>query len=71
MKDHPRKIKNIVKDFVNNFNYDGTEFPVQEKDFKKVEIQNNICVNEFGYENELVFPIYVSDKRLYGFIVFN
>ena len=29
---------------------------------KKVEVQNNICVNVFGYENELIFPIYVSDQ---------
>ena len=37
------------------------EFPVQEKDFKKVEVKNNICVNVFGYEDKIVFPIYVSD----------
>ena len=30
---------------------------------KKVEAQNNICVNVFGYENELIFPIYVSDQK--------
>ena len=36
---------------------------MQEKDFKKVEIQNNICVNVFCYENKMVFPIYVFDKR--------
>ena len=29
----------------------------------KVEVQNNICVNVFGYENELIFPIYVSDQK--------
>ena len=39
------------------------EFPVEEKDFKKIEGQNNICVNVFCYENELVFPIYISDKK--------
>ena len=33
VKDHPGRIKNIDKDFANNLNYDGTEFPVQEKDF--------------------------------------
>ena len=30
---------------------------------KKIEVQNNICINVFGYENELVFPIYVSDQK--------
>ena len=36
---------------------------MKEKDFDKIEIQNNICINMFGYENKLVFPIYVSDKK--------
>ena len=26
-------------------------------------MQNNICVNVFCYENELLFPVYVSDKK--------
>ena len=38
------------------------EFPVQEKDFSKIEVENNICINVFGYENKLVFPNYVSDQ---------
>ena len=28
VKDHPGRIKNIHKDFANNLNYDGIEFPV-------------------------------------------
>ena len=36
---------------------------MEEKDFKKIEEKNNICINVFGYENELVFPIYVFDKK--------
>ena len=36
---------------------------MQEKDFSKIEKKNNICINVFGYENELVFPIYVSDQK--------
>ena len=36
---------------------------MQEKDFNKIEVKNNICINVFGYENWLVFPIYVSDKK--------
>ena len=39
------------------------EFPVQEKYFCTIEVKNNICINVFRYENELVFPIYVSDKK--------
>ena len=36
---------------------------MQEKDFSKIEVKNNICINVFGYEDELVFPIYVSDQK--------
>ena len=51
------------KEFISDLDYDGIEFPVQEKDFSKIEVKNNICINVFGYENELVFPIYVSDQK--------
>ena len=40
------------------------EFPVKEKDFDKIEVQNNISINVFGYENKLVFPIYISNKKI-------
>ena len=36
---------------------------MQEKDFSKIEVKNNICINVFGYENGLVFLIYVSDRK--------
>ena len=36
---------------------------MQEKYFSKIQVKNNICINVFGYESELVFPIYVSDKK--------
>ena len=36
---------------------------MQEKDFSKIEAKNNICINVFGYENGLIFPIYVSNQK--------
>ena len=33
VKDHPRRITRVDKEIANNLNYDGIEFPVQEKDF--------------------------------------
>ena len=33
VKDHPGRITKIDRDFANNLNYHGIEFPVQEKDF--------------------------------------
>ena len=51
------------KELISDLDYDRIEFPVQEKDFSKIEVKNDICINVFGYENELVFPIYVSDQK--------
>ena len=63
LQEHPERILKIDKKIACNLlNYDEIEFPVEEKDFKKIEVQNNICI-VFGYENELVFPIYVSDQK--------
>ena len=36
---------------------------MKEKDFNKIEVKNNICINVLGYENELLFPIYVSYQK--------
>ena len=57
-KEHPERIKKTDKKIAEKLDYDGIEFPVQEKDFSKIEMKNNICINVFGYENGLVFPIY-------------
>ena len=36
---------------------------MREKDFSKIETKNNICVNDFCYENKITFPIYISDQE--------
>ena len=36
---------------------------MQEEDFSKIEVRNNICINVFGYENELVYPIFISKQK--------
>ena len=60
-KEYPERILKSDEKIAEKLNYDGTEFPVQEKDFKKIEVKNNICINVFGYENGLVFLIHVSN----------
>ena len=57
--------KNYTKDkeIVSDLDYDGIEFPVQEKDFSKIETKNNMSINVFGYKKGLIFPIYVSDQK--------
>ena len=61
-EEHPGRIKKTVRRIVSNLNYERIEFPVQEKDFKKIKVQNNICINVFCYENELVYPIFISKQ---------
>ena len=68
LKEHPERILKIDKKIACSLNYDEIAFPVEEKDFKKIEVQNNICINVFGYENQLVFPIYVSDQTFKSLI---
>ena len=63
VKEHPGRIKKIDKRIASNLNYEGIELPVQEKDFSKIEVQNNICINVFGHENELVYPSFISKQK--------
>ena len=37
---------------------------MQEKDFGKIEVKSNICINVFGYENGSDFPNYILDQKL-------
>ena len=38
-------------------------FLYMKKIFNKIEIKDNICINVFGYESELIFPIHISDQK--------
>ena len=57
IKIHPGITTKEDKKLVKNLDNDQIEFPVQEKDFSKIETKNNICINVFGYENGLTFLI--------------
>ena len=61
-KNIQKELRKPTKKFVEKLDYETTEFPVQRKDFKKIEVKNNICINVFGYKNKLVFPSYLSDR---------
>ena len=63
LKIHLERITKADKNMVNDLDYEGIEFPVSKKDFGKIEKKNNICINVFCYENNLVYPVYVSDKK--------
>ena len=63
LKEHPEIIQKIAKKIAEKLDYDIIEFPVQEKDFSKIVVDNNICINVFDYEDVLVFLIYVSEQK--------
>ena len=50
------------KAYVNSLDYIGVKFPVSQKDYSKIEKQNNVNINVFGYEEKQPFPIYVSKE---------
>ena len=48
---------------VNDLDYEGIAFLVAGKDFGKIEKKINICIYVFCYENNLVYPVHISDKK--------
>ena len=60
---NPQRITKKDKELVSKLNYEGINFPVSKKDYCKIEVQNNICINVFCYENKVVYPVYLSDQK--------
>ena len=58
----PQRIKKVDKEMIHKLNYDGIKFPVSQKHCNKVEKQNNIRINVFGYEKGQPFPIHISKE---------
>ena len=50
--DHPQRIKKTDRKMVQELNYQRVEFPVAAKHYGKIEEQNSININVFGYANE-------------------
>ena len=59
----PQRIKKTDRKMVQELNYQGVEFPVAAKHYGKIEEQNSININVFGYENEEFYPIHVSKQK--------
>ena len=58
----PQRIKKEDKKMINELNYDEIDFPLSQKHYNKVEKQNSIRINVFGYENGQPFPIHISKE---------
>ena len=59
----PQRIKRCDKEYINKLDYSGIEFPVTVKQYNKIENQNEININVFGYENKQPYPIFVSKEK--------
>ena len=64
LKIHPERIIKAYKNVINDLNYEGIELPESRKDYWEIKQKNNICINVFCYENNLVYPVYASNKKL-------
>ena len=63
-KIHPERITKADKNMVNDRDCKGIEFPVSKKDFSKIEKKYiYICMNVFCHENNLVYPVHISDEK--------
>ena len=60
---NPQRIKKSDKEFIKKLDYSGIEFPVATKQYNKIEKQNEININVFGYENKQPYPIFVSKEK--------
>ena len=58
-----QRIKKCDKEYINKLDYSGIEFPVKLNQYNKIEKQNDININVFGYENKQPYPIYVSKEK--------
>ena len=48
---------------VQKLNYQGIEFSVATKNYDKIDEQNSININVFGYGNKQFYPMYVSKQH--------
>ena len=51
---HPERVSNL-KEFADNYDWSGLEFPVSIKDIGKFETRNNISVNVLGLDGKDIY----------------
>ena len=55
-----QRITKVDKTVACNLHYKDINVPVSKKDYSKIEKKNNVCINVFCYENDLVDPVHIS-----------
>ena len=51
-----KRINKSDKDYIKNLNYNNIDFPITIKHYNKIEKQNEININVFGYEKKTNLP---------------
>ena len=51
------------KKYIGGLDYTNIEFPISQKQYDKIEKQNGIRINIFGYEKGQPFPIHISKEK--------
>ena len=51
------------KQYENDLNFDGINFPIKIKDIPKIEKMNNLSINVLSNEQKEIIPIYVSKQK--------
>ena len=59
---HPERVSKY-KHVKRELNYSNVDFPVDTKDYSKIENQNAININVFGYEDKQIYPIHISKRN--------
>ena len=62
LKVHPERITKADRETVKRLDYTGVTFPVTVKDIKRIEKQNEININLFGYDKG-AYPIRISETN--------
>ena len=60
---YPQRIKKSDKEYIKNLDYTHVTFPVAQKDYRKMEIMNNINISVFGYEKQEPYLVYISKEK--------
>ena len=55
--------KRCDRGYINDLDYTNINFSVTEKDYRKIEIMNNININVFGYEKQEPYLVYISKEK--------
>ena len=59
---HPERVSNL-REFADNYDWSGLEFPVSLKQIGKFEVKNNISVNVLGLEGKDIYILRNSNSR--------